>query len=459
MNYISINPKLVHFIGIYGSGMKPLAQLAKLMGYEVQGSDLSPIEHVSDLGPVVRRHDLMGWLPAGIVVYSSAISRENPELLSAIQSANLGVKVFHRSEFLDKLMSQQKQILVTGTHGKSTTSSIITHILDDLQLDPTAVIGAVMSRYGDSLRFGKGAYFIAEADESDGTFLSYHPHVAIVTNVDLDHMEFYKTYDNLKSYFSQFIDLVSDVGASILYWDQDWARNIVKLNPHKNFLTFGLNLGCDVRAINISNLGFKTRFLAVIERDQIPVEIPLIGTHNVLNALAALATSRVLGQDILQAAESLKSFRGVHRRLTTILQNSKVRIFDDYAHNPGKMTACIDSLKASFPHLPLIVIFQPHRFSRLETMYDEMLSSFKKADLVIVTPVYSAGEIDSGLFSPLSIALDLSKRSQTTAIGCLSLDDVIPLIKECHLSNPTILTLGAGDVNALTPKIQALFND
>ncbi len=459
MNNISINHNLVHFIGIFGSGMRPLAQLAKLMGYEVQGSDLSNIERVSDLGHIVRRHDSMGWLPAGIIVYSSAISKENPELLSALESSNLGIKVFHRSEFLDRLMSQHKQILVTGTHGKSTTSSIITHILDDLQLDPTAVIGAVMSRYGDSLRFGKGTYFIAEADESDGSFLSYHPHVAVVTNVDLDHLEFYKTYDNLKSYFSKFTDLVTNEGTSVLYWDQDWARNIVKLSPHKNFLTFGLNIGCDVRAVNLSSLGFKTSFLAIVERDQIPIEIPLIGTHNVLNALAALSTTRVLGQNIQKAAESLKSFNGVHRRLSKILENSEVRIFDDYAHNPGKMTACINSLKDSYPNFPLIVIFQPHRFSRLETMYEEMLSSFKKADLVIVTPVYSAGETDFGLYSPFTIAQDLGKLSQTKAIGCTSLDEVIPLIKECHLSNPSILTLGAGDVDTLTPKIQDLFND
>lgn len=455
----SINQNLVHFIGIYGSGMKPLAQMAQLMGYEVQGSDLSQSNDQNDLTNVSNNQKPMGWFPAGTVVYSSAISPENLELQSAYQSASLGVKVLHRSEFLNKIMSNHKQILVTGTHGKSTTSSLITHMLDDLSQDPLAAIGAVMTRYSESFRYGKGDYFVAEADESDGSFLTYHPEIAVITNIDLDHMEFYKTYENLVSYFSKFIDMVSPNGSTILYWDQEWARNLVKMKPNKCFLSFGLGLGCDVRAVDIRFQGFKTCFMAIVERDHIPVEIPLIGTHNVLNALAALALARTLGLNLQKSSESLKTFEGVYRRLNKIFQNSKAKIFDDYAHNPGKITACISSLKAAFENDPLIVIFQPHRFSRLETMYKEMLSSFRWADLVIVTPVYSAGEVDSGQYSPEKIARDLAFHSKTNAIGTPSLLGAVPLIQASNLRNPTILTLGAGDVRSITNKIQTLFND
>lgn len=448
----------VHFIGILGSGMSSLAGLAEKLGYEVQGSDSGNIGNSSYLNEIniktSQKED--GWRPAKIVVYSSAISENNPELISARKATSEGVQVLHRSEFLQTLMTEYRSILVSGTHGKSTTSALLTHIFDDLDQDPLSVIGAQMMRYNAPFRFGTGKYFIAEADESDGSFLNYKPFASIITNIDIDHLDYYKSLDNIVSAFDTFINNTSPDGFVALFWDNENCRNLFHKRPG-NFITYGLTLGSEIRAIHIKSHGMITEFVAIVERDQYLVKIPLAGKHNILNTLAAIAVAHKLKLPLDKVVKSLASFKGVRRRLNLVFENNLVRIYDDYAHNPGKIEACIRSLKEAFPGRPLVTVFQAHRFSRLATMYRPMLEALKESDHIIVVPVYSAGEPDNPSFNPEQIALDLRKFFHAHAIAVKDMELAPSVIKSLKLSFPTVLTCGAGNIDTIGQKIAREF--
>ena len=455
---MSLHKKKVHFIGILGSGMSSLAAMALKLGYEVQGSDLGKTPHHSILdGCVIKDSQIKdGWRPAQIVVYSSAIPRKNPELASARMAASEGILVLHRSEFLQHLMLAHTQIIVSGTHGKSTTSALLTHIFDDLSLDPLSVIGAQMARYQASIRYGKGNYFIAEADESDGTLLNYQPFVGVVTNIDVDHLDFYGSFGNIVNMFDSFIDKISPDGFAALFWDNEPCRNLFR-KKKREFVTFGFNLGSEIRALDISQNGLTTHFKAVIDQEVYQIKIPLLGKHNILNSLASLSVVHGLKLDLEKAIASLSTFKGVQRRLNLTFENELIRIFDDYAHNPGKMSACIASLKEAFPMEPLIIVFQAHRYSRLQTMYVPMLESLKSADYVIVAPVFAAGEPDISDFSPNKIAFDIEKLCYIRAIPVSDQDQIPEIIEDLKLGKITVLTCGAGDIYKVGQKIAAKY--
>jgi UDP-N-acetylmuramate--alanine ligase len=436
----------VHFIGVGGSGMAGLAELARKLGFEVQGSDIktsTTVERLKEMGIVVAEEhgdDLVQH--ANTVVYSSAISADNIELLKA---KDLSLKLMHRSEFLASLMVNKKAITVAGTHGKSTTSAMITHVLDDLGCNPWAATGGEMIRYESSARVGQGELFVAEADESDGSFLKYKPFISILTNVEQDHMDFFKTEAAMIGAFSSYLQNTDSDGTAVIGWDHPLSRQIAT-DFKGNRLTYGFLLGCDVRAREYQCSDGITRFTAIVERDAVKCTLPMMGRHNVQNALCTLAVVRALELDVSKAAASLSQFSGVRRRMDRIYSDDDVTIFDDYAHNPGKVAAGVKALRETWPKRTLHVVFQPHRFSRLETMYDDMLSALEGADLIHVVPVYSAGESTNLDFSPTRLARDLESRLGVPAIPSDSLKDASDAVLR-RLNGPSIiLTVGAGDV-------------
>lgn len=445
----------IHFVGIGGSGMAGLAELALAEGFPVQGSDVkaSPgTDRLKSLGArVVLDHQEGGLGGARTVVYSSAIKPTNVEL----QAARLKqLRVLHRSEFLAYLMAEKKAVTVAGTHGKSTSSAMIAYMLERLGLDPSAAIGGTMRAFDSAARAGKGEYFVAEADESDGSFLKYRPFIGVLTNVAPDHMEFFKDETRLVQAFRDYLGRIDpEEGVAIIGWDNPLSRQI-GAEYTKSRLTYGFLLGSEVRALDYRSAHGETTFSAVVERDRVEVRLPMMGRHNAQNALCSLAVARALGLDVKDAAAALSSFPGVDRRMALVHAEEGLKVFDDYAHNPGKIKACVQTLKEAFPESELHVVFQAHRFSRLETMYDDMLSSVEDADFVHVVPVYAAGETTASDFSPARLAGDLNLRIGVKAFPCKALTDAVPSLRE-HLKRPAvILTVGAGDVTQVAANLK-----
>lgn len=437
----------VHFVGIGGSGMAGLAELALARGLKVQGSDAkdSPVlARLRELGANVRtgHGDGRELGDAKTVVLSSAIPRDNAERKTAEER---GLTILHRSEFLAALMLGTRPITIAGTHGKSTTTAMIAHVLEDLGCDPTVSLGGTMLRYGSAAKAGKSDLFIAEADESDGSFLNYRPYVGVITNVAPDHMDFYKDEAALIRSFERYLAQIDEEGTAVIGWDNPMSREIGS-RYEKNRLTYGFLIGSEVRAIDYKLSKGEVSFSAIVERDRVPVRLRAFGRHNAQNALCALAVCRVLELDVKKAAASLEGFTGVDRRMTLVHEQPGVVVYDDYAHNPGKISACIVSLKEAWPDRKLHVVYQAHRFSRLETMYDDMLKAVSGADLVHVVPVYSAGESTTRDFSPEKLARDMEPRAGVKALPCSSLDAAVRSVVT-RLDKPAVvLTVGAGDV-------------
>lgn len=445
----------IHFVGIGGSGMAGLAELALAEGFAVQGSDLKAsdgTDRLKSLGVEIALTHQEGALgQARTIVFSSAVRPQNVELAAA-KAKNL--RILHRSEFLAYLMADRKAVTVAGTHGKSTTSAMIAYMLDRLGMDPAAAIGGTMRAFGSAARTGKGEYFVAEADESDGSFLKYRPLIGVLTNVAPDHMEFFKDEARLVQAFKDYLDTIDpEEGVAVIGWDNPLSRAIGS-EYAKNRLTYGFLLGSEVRAIDYKSSHGETTFAAIVEKDRVEVRLPMMGKHNAQNALCALAVARALALDVKRAAAALSDFPGVARRMTLVHSTKDLKIFDDYAHNPGKIKACVQTLKEAFPDSQLHVVFQAHRYTRLETMYDDMLGSVEDADFVHVVPVYSAGETTSQDFSPARLAKDLNERFGVKAFPCKGLDAVVAVLRE-HLRRPAvILTVGAGDVHQVATTLK-----
>jgi UDP-N-acetylmuramate--alanine ligase len=437
--------KSLHFIGIGGTGMRPLAEIALAQGYQVSGSDQaasSSLRSLQEQGARItlgHRREALPDEPSAVVV-STAIGTDNPEVLAAQER---GWPILHRSELLHTLMQGRKAICVSGTHGKTSTTAMLAYMLEALGQEPTAAIGGEIVGRDRNALVGKGPYFVAECDESDGSFLRYDPFISIVTNIDLDHLDYYKDLEGLKRGFLSFVEKTSADGWAIFGWDNAAAREVAHLFEGQR-LSFGTRIGSEVRGLSFNSKGNSAAYEAVVDKQLIQDTAPVVGRHNLQNILCCLAVASVLELDVVQAAAALRSYPGVGRRFSLVAETDRVRIFDDYAHNPGKIRSCIEGAREAFPRDELIIIFQPHRYSRLETMYNETMGSFGAADEVFVLPVYAAGETSQRVFSPESIAKDMSIASQTKA---LAYDEA--LLGE-RLLNPkkatVLITIGAGDV-------------
>lgn len=444
----------VHFVGIAGYGMSGLAELCLKNRLKVSGSDLRKNDitnHLEKLGATVfQGHAAANVSAAGTVVYTSAVDKGNPELAAA---ENAGTSLLHRSDLLALAMKGRKAITVAGTHGKTTTTAMIGFMLERYGLDPVIICGGTMNAYGSTVYCGKGDFVVAEADESDGSFLKYQPFLSVTTNIDFDHMEYFKNKDGLAKAFLSYSRATHKDGMAIVGWDSALTREIMSEFTGPK-LAYGFLIGSEVRAIGFQCSEGVSTFKAIVERDQIDCRINMIGKHNVQNALCCLAVARALGLDLKKAAAILTEFPGVKRRQEVVFKSEKVTIFDDYAHNPGKISALVSSIKDSWKSKKLLVAFQPHRFSRLDTMYDEMIGSVAAADQIFVLPVYAAGESTDKDYSSKRLAADIANRSGKPAHACADIKDAARQILQAITPGSVVLTVGAGDVNAIVGELR-----
>ncbi len=450
---ITLSPNhRLHFIGIGGSGMAPLAEIASNYGFLVTGSDTaqSTVKKLENLGISVyigQSLDLLksfveqGLTPA--IVYSSAIKSDNYEFLEA---QKLGLRLLHRSDLLNFFLSQKKHaITIAGTNGKSTISAMSSYLLYHLGKDPLAVVGAKMKDFSSLALSGKGEYSIAEADESDGSFLKYRPHVGLLTSIDLDHMDFFKDSDHIFQTFHQYLQNIQEEGTAIIGWDNYDCRRMSLLYL-KRQITYGFYDDASMQGYNYKSKKGTISFSFEVFKKSFTCKLKLIGRHNAQNALASLAVVAALGLNLKDACEIISDFSGIDRRLDLIYSSSNLKIYDDYAHNPTKIQTVISAVRETWPEHQIIAIFQPHRHSRIKTLYNNFVGSFSNADVVIILPTYSSGEHDENPVPPEKIVESIATISGTRAIFTPTFDEAQNTIIEIVKKKSIVLTLGAGDV-------------
>jgi UDP-N-acetylmuramate--alanine ligase len=444
----------IHFVGVGGSGMSGIAEIMSNLGYRVTGSDQrrnEAIERLERLGAkVFIGHEASHVEGAHVIVYSSAVSRDNIEVQVARQR---GIPVIARAEMLAELMRLKYGIAVAGTHGKTTTTSMIGAVLAEGRLDPTIVVGGRITSLGSNARLGQGEYLVAEADESDGSFLKLAPTIAVVTTVDAEHLDHYETLDAIRDAFVTFVNKVPFYGAAVLCLDQP---NIQLLIPRidRRIVTYGLESGADLVARRLHLSGLTSRF-EVFQRGtslgECTLQVP--GRHNVLNALAAVAVALDLEIPFLTIQKALAGFAGVQRRFQVIGQAGNVTVVDDYGHHPVEIRATLAAAKAGFDRR-VVVVWEPHRYTRTLHLYQEFLTSFNQADALVVMDIYAAGEapIEGVSAADLAEAIRAHGHRDVTYLGrdrARVIDHVIDISRPGDL----VITLGAGDVSHLGPEL------
>ena len=385
----------IHFVGIGGAGMSAIAKVLLELGYPVSGSDLHLSETTKRLENMGARiflghHDENIDHQVGTVVVSSAIPKHNKEVVKA---KILDIPVIQRAQMLAALMNRQKGIAVAGAHGKTTTSSMISLVFEKNEMDPTVIVGGELNDIGGNAKLGQGEYLVAEADESDGSFLKLHPHITVVTNIEDDHLDFYGTRENIISAFQEFILETDPEGFTVLCLDDPVSQGLLPLlQTKKRVITYGFRTDADFNARDVRLNGLLTK-AAIYNKDILLGELNLSipGRHNVLNALAAIAVSINCGLSFPAIADSLQTFRGVMRRFQDIGECSGVHIFDDYAHHPTELKATLAAAR-TLNYERIVAVFQPHRYTRTHLLAREFGEAFRDADILILDEIYAAGE-------------------------------------------------------------------
>jgi UDP-N-acetylmuramate--alanine ligase len=438
----------IHFVGIGGMGMCGIAEVLANMGYQVSGSDMNDTEitrHLTAIGcHVVQGHRSDNLGEADVVVVSSAIKGYNPEVEAAKARQ---IPVIPRAEMLGELMRMKYGVAVAGAHGKTTTTTMIHSVLMAAGFDPTAVIGGRVNSLGlANARWGKSDYLVAEADESDGSFLTLTPTLAAVTNIDAEHLDHYGTYDNVKRAFTDFCNRVPFYGMSALCLDNAGVQAILP-NLTKRFITFGVASQATYRARNIRHEGLVTRFVAWHLAEELgEVVLPMPGHHNVLNALAVLAVTSFIGVPFATYAKAMSQFEGIQRRFTVRGEVGGVTVVDDFGHHPAEVRATLSGARAAFAGRRVIAAFQPHRYSRTRDQFQEFARSFYDADKVAISDIFAAGEkpID-GVSSELLVkAVREAGHKDVTHIA--RREDVAVWMAEHAKSGDLLITLGAGNI-------------
>ena len=442
----------IHFVGIGGIGMSGIAEVMHQLGYTVQGSDVAEsyvVEKLRKAGiPVAIGHSADNLGDAAVVVCSSAIKDANPEVQAAAERRLPRVK---RAEMLAELMRMQKTVAVAGTHGKTTTTSMVAALLDSGGLDPTVINGGIINRYGSNARLGKSDWWVIEADESDGSFLRLDGTIAVVTNVDPEHLEHYGSFDAVKDAFVAFIENVPFYGLAVMCVDHPEVQSILSRIRDRRVVTYGFSALADVRADNVEAVAGGSRFDAVIlgkdgERRAIEgVHVPIPGRHNVQNALAAIAVALELGLSDEAIAGGFEKFEGVKRRFTRVGEVDGAIVIDDYAHHPTEIRAVLSAAREGAEGR-VIAVMQPHRYTRLEALMDDFQNAFNDADVVFVTPVYPAGEepIDGVDAAALVEGLRARGHRMVRTIG--DLDELSRDLRDLAADGDMIICMGAGDI-------------
>ena len=443
----------IHFVGIGGIGMSGIAEVMHQLGYKVQGSDMkeSPVvEKLQSLGiPVHIGHDPEHLGDAEVVVCSTAIRRTNPEVQAASERRLPLVK---RSEMLAELMRMQQTVAVAGTHGKTTTTSMVAALLDAGGIDPTVINGGIINRYGSNARLGSSDWMVVEADESDGSFLRLDGTVAIVTNIDPEHLDHYGDFDGVKAAFAQFVENVPFYGLAVMCIDHPEVQNVIGQVQDRRIRTYGFSQQADLRADNIRpELGGTCFDVVHTDRDgeistMKDIKVPIPGRHNVLNALGAIGAAMELGVSEEQIREGFRSFDGVKRRFSKVGEIGGATIIDDYAHHPVEIKAVLEAARDACPESRVIAVVQPHRYSRLHDLMDEFQTSFNEADIVMVAPVYAAGEDPIEGADAEALAEGLRNRGHRMVRTVEDEADLALALRDVAAKNDVILCMGAGDI-------------
>jgi UDP-N-acetylmuramate--alanine ligase len=456
--------KHIHFVGIGGAGMSGIAEVLHNLGYTVSGSDKSEnkvTRRLHGLGiNVVQGHAQAHINGSDVVVFSSAVAQDNPELKEARMRR---IPIIPRAEMLAELMRFKHGIAIAGTHGKTTTTSLIASVLAEDGLDPTYVIGGLLNSSGSHARLGKGKYLVAEADESDASFLHLQPIIAVLTNIDADHLENYGgDYALLQKSFIEFLQHIPFYGLAVVCIDDKGIRNILD-NITKPVLTYGLDYEADIQAQIIKHDANKTWFKVSRKNctDWLEIELNLPGKHNVQNALAAIAVAHELGVDEVSIINALRNFEGIARRCQLlgeiVIENQKVLLIDDYAHHPREIAATLQALKNGWPDHRLILIFQPHRYTRTRDLFEDFTQLLSEVDVLFLLDIYSAGETPIPGADSRSLCRAIRMRGKVDPIFVEHKEDINSLLRGVVKENDIIAVLGAGDVGSIAPALMHQF--
>jgi UDP-N-acetylmuramate--alanine ligase len=458
--------RVIHFVGIGGIGMSGIAELLHNLGYEVTGSDLRESEttrRLNGLGiKIAIGHKAENIDDAHVLVLSSAVSHDNPEIREAQERS---IPVIPRAEMLAEVARLKYGILVAGTHGKTTTTSLVSTLLAFGGLDPTVVIGGRLKATGSNARLGQGAFLVAEADESDGSFLKLSPTIAVVTNIDREHMDFFRTIDSLKEAFLHFMNKIPFYGVSIVCIENEYVRELIP-HIHRRYITYGLSRDAELYADNIKKKFTSVSFDVFFQGERIErFEFPMPGTHNVLNCLAAIGVALVLKMHMSVVKEALADFHGIQRRFELKGEVRGVRVFDDYGHHPAEIQATLRAAKEGLLYEKqkrrgsrshkgrLFVLFQPHRYTRTRDLMKEFSASFHDADSLVLLDIYPAGEKPINGVSSEALMARIKRRGVREALYMKDEADAIAHIVNYVRKGDMLITLGAGDVWKLGEKI------
>ncbi|MEP0565107.1 MAG: UDP-N-acetylmuramate--L-alanine ligase, partial [Paracoccaceae bacterium] len=440
----------IHFVGIGGIGMSGIAEVLLAAGYTVQGSDLKRskiTDRLESLGAEIFEGQNASNLDgAEVIVISSAIKKGNPEL---DQARLLGLPVVRRAEMLAELMRLRSNIAVAGTHGKTTTTTMVAALLDGGGIDPTVINGGIIHAYGSNAHVGEGEWMVVEADESDGTFNRLPATIAIVTNIDPEHMEHWGTIENLRRGFDDFVSNIPFYGLAVLCTDHPEVQALVGRITDRRIVTYGFNAQADVRATNLTYKAGKAHFDIELS-EGITIEncqLPMPGDHNVSNALAAVAVARHLGMKGVEIREALENFKGVNRRFTKVGEVDGVTIIDDYGHHPVEIAAALKAARqtvADTPEARVITVHQPHRYSRLHNHFEDFCTCFNDADVVGIAEVFAAGEDPIEGASRDDLIAGLIRHGHRHARAVVSEEDLARLVREQARPGDIVVCLGAG---------------
>ena len=459
---LPINIGAIHFVGIGGIGMSGIAEVLLNLNYKVQGSDIkkSPItERLEKLGiNIFYEHHASNLKKAAVVVISTAVSESNPELIGA---RNKGIPIVKRSEMLAELMRLNSNIAIAGTHGKTTTTTLVATLLDGGELDPTVINGGIIHAYGSNARLGQGDWMVVEADESDGTFNRLPATLAVVTNIDPEHLDHWGDFEMLRKAFLDFVSNIPFYGVAFCCTDHPEVQALVGKVTDRRIITYGFNAQADVRAVNVNFMDGISYFDVLLQKENITLDrlsLPMPGNHNVSNSLAAIAIARHLDINEKSIKKSLSQFKGVNRRFTQVAELNGMKIIDDYGHHPVEISAVLRAARQTATG-KVFAIHQPHRYTRLKSLFHDFCSCFNEADFVVIMEVYSAGEAPLDGASRADLVNGLVRHGHRNVFSVDDEDELEALIREKARSGDIIVFLGAGTISVWANNLPFRLND
>ena len=455
------NLGIIHFIGIGGIGMSGIAEILFQSGYHVQGSDLNQSNNTNRLEKlgikVYIGQKKSNIIDAKIIVVSTAISEKNEEFIAA---KKMFLPIVHRSEMLGELMRLKQSIAIAGTHGKTTTTSLIAKMIEENGMDPTIINGGIISSLDSNARLGNGEWMVVEADESDGSFSKLNPTAAIITNIDLEHLDYHKNEDNLENAFYNFVSSIPFYGFVCLCIDNPRTQRLISKLENKKVITYGMSANADIRATNIYYKNNKMNFSLNIKNNKkfeekiYKIEFSMIGMHNIQNALATIATGIELKIPLTKIKNTLKNFTGVERRFQKVGNFKNTTIIDDYGHHPVEINSALSAARFLAPESKIIAIFQPHRYSRLKDLFDDFCSCFNKADHVFLLDVYAAGEKSIKKFESINLEKGLADYGHKNVLYIQNQNLLAKNLLKLIQPNDLIICLGAGSITKIANSLE-----